>query len=252
MEAKVHSKNRTSLKSISFNACLLLFLSVISYGCATNKDSGYSCNEGKCYADFENPQYLTLEDCKSDCENNGGVNTSGYNCVSGNCISVAENAQYKTLSECQKSCGNTTNTSGYNCVNGNCTYVSSNAQYKTLSECQKSCVDNRPGKVTFSASWTNYLCRQNPIFYQYSVEVGIGYSSTDVSNNAFFASYEPWNTSSLTWTRDNLSPGVYYYKAIKRSNNCGTGTKQVVNTKSGSFTITAGQTTSVNIGAIYH
>ena len=38
--------------------------------------SGYNCVSNTCSAVFENPQYLTLEDCQSDCEA-----PSGYDCV---------------------------------------------------------------------------------------------------------------------------------------------------------------------------
>jgi len=64
--------------------------------------SGYNCISNTCSAVFENPQYLTLVDCQSVCED--VTPPAGYICVSNNCISVFENPLYTTLSECQSAC----------------------------------------------------------------------------------------------------------------------------------------------------
>jgi len=64
--------------------------------------SGYNCISNTCSAVFENPQYLTLADCQSICED--VTPPAGYICVSNNCISVFENPLYTTLSECQSAC----------------------------------------------------------------------------------------------------------------------------------------------------
>ena len=65
--------------------------------------SGYNCISNTCSAVFENPQYLTLADCQSACEEVAPV---GYLCVSNNCIAVLENPLYTTLSDCQSACSN--------------------------------------------------------------------------------------------------------------------------------------------------
>jgi len=66
--------------------------------------SGYNCVSNTCSAVFENPQYLTLEDCQSACEEE--ELPAGYLCVSNNCIAVLENPLYTTLSDCQSACSN--------------------------------------------------------------------------------------------------------------------------------------------------
>ena len=44
---------------------ILLALVVLSSGCDPD---GYSCNSEGCYADDDSPQYQTLEDCLSVCD----------------------------------------------------------------------------------------------------------------------------------------------------------------------------------------
>ena len=65
--------------------------------------SGYNCISNTCSAVFENPQYLTLADCQSACEE---VAPPPAICVSNNCIAVLENPLYTTLSDCQSACSN--------------------------------------------------------------------------------------------------------------------------------------------------
>jgi len=45
---------------------ILLAVVILSSGCDPD---GYSCNTEGCYADADNPQYQTLEDCNNLCEN---------------------------------------------------------------------------------------------------------------------------------------------------------------------------------------
>lgn len=173
---------------------------------------------------------------------------SGYNCNNGNCTAVFENPQYLTLSDCQSACGSSG--AGYNCVSGNCVSVSSNAQYSTLSACQSACANNRPGGVAITASWTTSYVNCNPA---YTVVIGLGYSSTDVANETYFAQSGNILYSPANYTNSNLAPGTYYYKAKKtyRASFCapGNGTPPAV-TKSGAFTITSYQLTNVNVGSL--
>ena len=67
-----------------FIIAFVTFAAILFSGCPPEGgDAGYSCIDGKCEADFENPQYSSLADCKSDCGNGGGGKewihgTSGY------------------------------------------------------------------------------------------------------------------------------------------------------------------------------
>lgn len=103
------------------------------------------------------------------------------------------------------------------------------------------CKQNRNGYVRIGASWNNTYLNCNPA---YSCVIGLGYSSTDVANEAYFYSV---NGGGLTKT---LPVGTYYYKATKTYNlsSCGCGRPPCPKpvSKSGSFTITADQTTNVS------
>lgn len=106
------------------------------------------------------------------------------------------------------------------------------------------------GTVKIMASWTSKFIYCNPA---YTVVIGLGYSSTDVANDAYFAQTSSQG-SSLTYTKDNLTAGTYYYKAKKtyKISTCGNpqgGAPSDV-TKLGAFTIIAGQTTTINVGSL--
>lgn len=130
---------------LSFYFGIVLITLII--GCKKTDQSGYNCNNGVCSATFDNPQYLTLADCKSDC-------------------------------------GSSTNSSGYNCSNGTCIKVTKNAQFENLTLCQNNCQNNSPGSVEISAVWTTNYVNCNPAF---TVVIGFGYTSTDVANEAYFS-----------------------------------------------------------------
>lgn len=105
------------------------------------------------------------------------------------------------------------------------------------------------GKVTITASWTTNYVSCNPA---YTVIIGLGYNSTDIANEAYFAS-SSYIYSPASYSKDGLAAGTYYYKAKKTYNasTCGTGQGiPPVVTKSGAFTITAGQTTTVDAGSL--
>jgi hypothetical protein len=224
----------------------ILVLTVISFvSCKTEKQSGYNCNSGNCTAVFENPQYLTLADCQSACSSSS---SAGYNCVSSNCVSVSSNAQYSTLSACQSVCGGSSG--GYNCNSGNCVSVSNGAQYSTLNACQSACGVSSIGTVQITATWTTTYVYCN---LAYTVVIGLGYTSTDVANEAYFAQSGGYVNSPVTYTNSSLASGTYYYKAKKtyNANTCGTGQGiPPIVIKSGAFTITDGQTTTVNAGSL--
>lgn len=169
---------------------LFLFISFVS--CKDNK-SGYSCVDDQCVADFDNPQYLTLEDCQNVC--NCSINGSGYSCIDGQCVAV-----------------------------------SSDANYATLELCENNCADTRDGRVTFNVYWSPWS--------MHFVDVGIAYSSTDAANNSFFKDLHFYSNNSATLS---LSPDIYYYKAdFTYSDN-------LLDTKSGSFTIEPNTGTTVRI-----
>ena len=234
-----------------FTHFFLILIVLATMGCGNNDQNGYNCVSGNCRAVFENPQYLTLSDCQSVCGN-----SSGYNCISGNCVAVGDSAQYQNLTDCEYNCGGggSTATPGYNCVNGNCVFVSDNATYSTLFNCQNACGGSTGGNVAITANWNTAYGTGWPICDPaYSVVIGLGYSTSDVLSDIFFAQSASTGTSPTTYTKYNLSPGVYYYKAKKTflTSSCGTGQGiPPTVTKTGSFTISSGNTTSVNAGSL--
>jgi len=133
---------------------------------------------------------------------------------------------------------------GYICNNGQCTAVDKDPKYLTLQDCKSECGTSGPtqpstGSVSISLNWT----------YSYSsgtTVIGLGYTSTDVANNAFFVS-KTYTTPS-TFGYSNLTPAVYYYKATRSFtiNNGGGPIAQKIE-KSGSFTISSGKTTSLSV-----
>jgi hypothetical protein len=180
---------------------------------------------------------------------------SGYNCLNGTCSAALENAQYLSLADCQSVCGNFNNaTSGYNCVSGNCVSVSNNAQYSNLSACQTDCANNSPGSVVITASWSLFS-PWDACGVPFTVVIGLGYNSTDITNESYFAS-NSFIYSPASFSKNGLAPGTYYYKAKKtyNINTCGccggeSGPPPTV-TKSGAFTIIAGQNINVNAGSL--
>jgi len=74
------------------------------------------------------------------------------------------------------------------------------------------------------------------------LENQFGYTSADVTNEAYFVSKE--YTRSGTFTQIDLKPAVYYYKAkkISKDSHC---PESVV--KDGSFKILSGQTTTIDV-----
>jgi len=165
--------------------CLLLLFLVFLFSCVEDKtNSGYNCEDGDCIASFDNPTYLTLQDCKSSC----GTGTEPV---------------------------------------------------------------IKPGAVTFTLSWdVKRTCGNNVWFPCWDVDIGVGYSQSDVDKEAYF------NHKSLsdvgTFTVTNLPPGTYYYRAKKTIRqtcfNWTTGCEApppIV--KSGKFTITSDRTTSISV-----
>ena len=99
------------------------------------------------------------------------------------------------------------------------------------------------GAVAITVSWNAaYLSCSNA----WHVECGLGYTSNDVSSGAYFTSQTGYNGHG-TFTFSNLAAGIYYYKAKKIYNlsGCG-GANQPSVEHLGSFTITAGQTTTLS------
>lgn len=190
---------------------ILMFSLILLFISGCKVQSGYSCIDGDCRADTENAQYLSLSDCKSDCGTNSGVKA------------------------------------GFVCRDGDCYPAQTNAQYSTLSACQQSACAKEPGFVQITASWNTKYNNCNSAF---TVIIGLGYTSTDVTNEAFFAKSGGMISSPGTYSKNYLAPGKYYYKASKTFNKsvCGSyQTPPAVVTKNGSFTITAGKTTNISI-----
>jgi hypothetical protein len=145
----------------------------------------------------------------------------------------------------------TTNSAGYNCINGSCVYTSNNAQYPSLSTCKTYCKKATiiPGMVNIKVYCAPYPSPWNNCKAPYSAKIGLGYSSNDVANEAFFIKTS-YGSSGNTFSVNNLAPGVYYYGGKKTFNSASCGTGQgipPVTTDRGSFTITSGGVTSVNV-----
>ena len=59
----------------------ILFIGLcVIFSCEEKKESGYNCLNGQCTATFENPTYLTLQDCQTVCSSSSGNPTlqNGY------------------------------------------------------------------------------------------------------------------------------------------------------------------------------
>ena len=146
---------------------------------------------------------------------------------------------------------NSKDENGYDCNNGTCQAVFEDPQYLTITDCQSACSGGggteQTGSVKITASWSN-PSPWNMCGSPYTVTIGLGYSSNDVANQSYFAQSNFYSSSAI-FQRSNLTPGVYYYGARKvfNSGTCGTG-QGVPPTvfKTGSFTITTGQTTNVS------
>lgn len=146
------------------------------------------------------------------------------------------------------SCGGEENQSGYNCESGQCTATFENPTYLTLQDCESTCGSSavvppieKPGSIYFVVSFSAVCRTFAGGFTLNTVNLGYGYSSTDVVNDAFIASWKFQQSDSKTV--NNVKPGIYYYKATRSStdSNCST----VV--KSGSFTIESSKSTRVDI-----
>jgi len=108
------------------------------------------------------------------------------------------------------------------------------------------------GTVTFTISQCQ--CILQPSYKCIYHNLGLGYSSTDIANNAFFQSTSNSKNTSDTYSY-TLNVGTYYYKATAKnecsnqvdcSYPCGYGQLET-KTKSGAFTIEANKTINVSI-----
>ena len=105
------------------------------------------------------------------------------------------------------------------------------------------------GGVTISAVWTG---DPGPCFARYECTIGLGYSSTDIANEAYFArsSLQTGNKSSSP-SKSDLAPGTYYYRvkvAYVKKDNCDSDPKYFnAKIRSGAFDITAGETTKISV-----
>ena len=90
------------------------------------------------------------------------------------------------------------------------------------------------GSVEINATWASPYPQNNACIQAFTVTIGLGYNSTDLTNGSFF--YSVTNTLGISLKKGGLKGGTYYYKVIKRWNGtCGSFTPTVE--KIGSFTI---------------
>ena len=88
--------------------------------------------------------------------------------------------------------------------------------------------------VEINATWASPYPQNNACLQAFTVTIGLGYNSTDLTNGSFF--YSVTNTQGISLKKGGLKGGTYYYKVIKRWNGtCGAFTPTVE--KVGSFTI---------------
>jgi hypothetical protein len=149
------------------------------------------------------------------------------------------------------SCGKDENKSGYNCVNNECIATFDNPRYLTLQDCQTACgtsgtnippPSTKPGSIYFNVTFST-ICQVLPIGITTNVvDLGYGYSSTDVTNDAYIQSWKI-KESQKTFIASDVKPGIYYYKAKKSS----TDSKCATVIKTGTVTVNSGKITSVTI-----
>lgn len=105
------------------------------------------------------------------------------------------------------------------------------------------------GAVSISAVWTG---NPGPCFARYECTIGLGYSSTDIANEAYFArsSLQTGNKVS-NLSKSDLAPGTYYYRVkvvYVLKNNCTSDQEYFTDKiKSGAFDITPGETTKISV-----
>jgi hypothetical protein len=156
------------------------------------------------------------------------------------------------LISCKKDV-NEQNISGYNCINNNCISVETNATYNTLAECQLECktTTQKQGSVSITLNWDiKRYCELNTWYPCWDVVVGLGYSQTEVNNEAYFNHKELPEPG--IYNVVNLPVGTYYYRAkktIRQSCVLGTGPcgppAPVI--KSGTFTITSNYNKTISV-----
>lgn len=146
--------------------------------------------------------------------------------------------------------------SGYICTNGQCNASFENPTYLTLKDCQAECgtsgtspttpTQTKVGSVSITLNWTLTTYLGN--ITSGTTVLGLGYTSNDVANGAFFAEKSYIDPNRSTFTQSNLKVGIYYYKATRSyTSNDGSGPVSKKVEKSGSFTIESGKTTSITV-----
>ncbi|MEI6755355.1 MAG: hypothetical protein WCK78_19625 [Paludibacter sp.] len=77
---------------------IFLFPVLLAFSSCNTSKGGYSCQNGKCIADFENPQYVTLSDCQSLCSSSSTSNTNTTNTSTKGTVNISYswNMKYST------------------------------------------------------------------------------------------------------------------------------------------------------------
>mgnify|MGYP000968878524 CR=1 FL=1 len=105
------------------------------------------------------------------------------------------------------------------------------------------------GTVTISAVSTG---DPGPCFARYECTIGLGYSSTDIANEAYFARSSLQTGNKVSYlSKSDLAPGTYYYRvkvAYVKKDNCDSDPKYFNDKiRSGAFDIIAGETTKISV-----
>ena len=59
---------------------IVFFILIVTFSCEEKENkSGYNCLNGQCIATFDDPTYLTIQDCQTECSSNNQIPTdNGY------------------------------------------------------------------------------------------------------------------------------------------------------------------------------
>lgn len=145
-----------------------------------------------------------------------------------------------TLASCKR---------GYKCNSGKCEMVNMKADYVTLDDCKKYCENTAAstGAVVINTTFEKYsrsYVGNSSYSCENCVEIAIGYTSNDIENKSYILKGD-WCNSPAQFFKDGLTPGIYYYVARKYSHR--NTSFCPVEEKKGSFTVTSGRTTTVDL-----
>ncbi|MCJ7447726.1 MAG: hypothetical protein MUO72_08535 [Bacteroidales bacterium] len=119
-----------------------------------------------------------------------------------------------------------------------------------ITGCNSEEAPSKPGSVSITLNWDiEWTCKFVTYYPCWDVKVGLGYSQSDVDNEAYFKHKDLSEPG--TYTATGLAPGIYFYKAKKTiRQTCSIGLfcsipDPVI--KTGEFIITSNDTTTFSV-----